>query len=681
MTDMNSTHRSDYSDDFENDVSMLTGDEDNEDNDNNNDNNDNDNNDNNDNIYDNDNFESDGDFVVLVGRPIEHLIQVKDNNNNDSKNPNNDDTKYQESTQHNTTYNKKILSIERDNKNKLLKPRLAVSPNRKDATRNTTDNSRRVAFTSDTNVNKTNSSNKYKRNINKNIKDKKDNNRVDDDKGIAMNVPNKQSSSSSSKDIFDSSKFKLQIGSYPDTNAEPETVDTPRSYYGISPSPINKLKLNLSGDDPSIHLQHVLKKQLDTAIKKIQILTKERAALTEKLDADNLGHELDKMRDIISQQDRLIKKLKNDNYGLSLVTRNQARLLAKEEVEEDPNSSSNEAHIKILVERVRRLGNHLSTSKTTEKKAVEECEGFKKLYSKYRSKSEQQEKIIAELSHKLEQKSVSELSQSVLSNNDGPSKRIDNPLKSKRFLDNNYNNPRNPPIESALELELSEIANNENANESKRSNSASISASKDQPKTPRIQKSADDNYVIEKLHKAIRVQRVSFTNEMNNLKGQITTLKNDNSKLREELEEREKESRMHVIQIRQLRKKYDDLLEGNNRLKVASNVYSSMEEKIQIPVPNPKPPSVPSTRNSSFRKSNPNHHRAPPLHSDNDIPKSKLKVQNYTNDDRLYDDDIDDNEYLYQQKSDILTEQYSDEFTEYLPDDGSSPPTFFITSN
>jgi hypothetical protein len=52
MTDMNSTHRSDYSDDFENDVSMLTGYEDNDSCDKNNDNENNYNN--NDNIYYND---------------------------------------------------------------------------------------------------------------------------------------------------------------------------------------------------------------------------------------------------------------------------------------------------------------------------------------------------------------------------------------------------------------------------------------------------------------------------------------------------------------------------------------------------------------------------------------------------------------------------------------------------
>ena len=70
---------------------------------------------------------------------------------------------------------------------------------------------------------------------------------------------------------------------------------------------------------------------------------------------------------------------------------------------------------------------------------------------------------------------------------------MENPLKSKRFLDNNYNNPRNPPIVSALDLDLSGIANNENINESKRANYASVSTSKEQAKTPRT---ADDNYVI-----------------------------------------------------------------------------------------------------------------------------------------------------------------------------------------
>ena len=195
----------------------------------------------------------------------------------------------------------------------------------------------------------THTNNKYKRVIKKDIKDKKDKSNVTDEE---KSKPMKQQISLSSNDIFDT-KFKLQIGSYPDTS-EPETIDTPRSYYGISSSPINKLRVNIPNDDTSIHPQHVLKKQLDTALKKIQILAKERATLIEKIDADNLGNELDKMRDVIAQQDRLIKKLKNDNYGLSLVTRNQARLLSKEETQEESNPDSSEAHVKILLERTRR---------------------------------------------------------------------------------------------------------------------------------------------------------------------------------------------------------------------------------------------------------------------------------------------------------------------------------------
>lgn len=637
---MNTTVRSEYSDDFEAaDVSMLTGDED-IDNINGNGNDDDVIANNNNGFideYDNENFESDGDSILLFGKPIEYSISKEYNKN--------------------TNYNKNIRPIESDNKisnGKDNNKRSSPSPTRDDIVE------RKVAFSADTDLNKNKINNKLKIKKNKDTK-------TDDYIHITS------TKSTSSKDIFDS-KYKLQIGIYPDNNNRPET-NTPRSYNGsINHSPINKIKVNITSDDPSIHPQHVLKKQLDTALKKIQLLSKERAILMDKLDADHLGQELDKMRDTIAQQDRLIKKLKSDNYGLSLITRNQARLLSKDEQEEGANIGSNEGHVKILLERVRRLGNHLNASKLTERKAIEDFERVKKLYTASREQAERREKVIATLYSKLDQNSVSELSQSLVSNESKNKRYETSPLKNKKFLNNNYSDP-NRGIEASLALELSEIENVEK-NESKKANyisvgSASITTSKDQEKTSRTQKADDSAHVVEKLQKAIRVQRVGYTNEINNLKGQIAALKNENVKLRDELDEREKEGRMHVIQVRQLRKKYDDLVEGNKRLKAASNVYSNME-RIQIPAPNPKPPSVPSTRSNSFR--NPKHQRAPPVLENG----AKNKIQDFVIDDSVYD--YNDEENI---KSDIITEQYSDEFTEY---DDSVPPNqnnnnFFITSN
>ena len=107
---------------------------------------------------------------------------------------------------------------------------------------------------------------------------------------------------------------------------------------------------------------------------------------------------------------------------------------------------------------------------------------------------------------------------------------------------------------------------------------------------------------VAKMQKGMRIQRLRFSHEINVLKKEVNKLHHENSILQQELKARESESRLQLIQVKELRQVCENLAEGNRRLLVASEVYAEPKAAIQMRFQQPHPPVSRQGSNNSIRR-------------------------------------------------------------------------------
>ena len=257
------------------------------------------------------------------------------------------------------------------------------------------------------------------------------------------------------------------------------------------------------------HDSTMLQKQLRSALKKLQLYSKEKEKLNQRLDSSAIEAELEKLRLIIADQESEIARLHGETRGLQQVTRHQGKRLAavedKNEREGAPEQAmSTEKQVVVLLERVKRQSIVIS-------KGAEKMRGL--MQENVSLKRQQDEQSTRQSASRQQQ-------------------------------------PINEERDAAVEPEsCAPVFNDTRSDENLR-------------------------VTIARLQKSLVVQRAGFQSEIFSLRADCERMVVHQEALEGELAERERQARAQLLNLRQLKKSYEELSEGNRQLMLASEIYA-----------------------------------------------------------------------------------------------------------
>lgn len=137
------------------------------------------------------------------------------------------------------------------------------------------------------------------------------------------------------------------------------------------------------------HSEHVVRKQLVTALKKIQVQSRENEILLRRLDNSESLEAFEKLRRQLEEQERTIERLEMDNKHLQLVQRSQERLLldaSKEMHEENDSDATAQAEVRSLTARLSSMRAMLEETRARERSTGRRFEQLRKKYKKLNRK-------------------------------------------------------------------------------------------------------------------------------------------------------------------------------------------------------------------------------------------------------------------------------------------------------
>jgi hypothetical protein len=350
---------------------------------------------------------------------------------------------------------------------------------------------------------------------------------------------------------------------------------------------------------------------------------------------NNESEEIQRLHSIIKNQTVKIRSLTNDKKGLEKVTRYQSRQLMeydKIKKNSEGNIMTTEGQINVLLERVRRLNDKWEDSRNKIKILENKNEMLNRELGKFNTNKKFLMNYVSGKSNQVEESII-------LDDYDGAYDNIPVKKTSKGIIPQTNQNASDTSVKAS---KIS-IKNSSNPIES---SSVSVGRkqknggiqSKDSKSLLNKQRSIDDvvsgigevssilfsdfdrldeyPVTVAKMQKGMRIQRLRFTNEINILKKELSKLQHENGILQQELKSRENESRLQLIQVKELRQVCEDLAEGNRRLLVASEVYAEPKPVINMRFQQPHPPISRQASNNSIRRNS------------NSNPKSAVIIDN-----------------------------------------------------
>ncbi len=152
-------------------------------------------------------------------------------------------------------------------------------------------------------------------------------------------------------------------------------VEPPKEEKKFVVVPQNKFHQN------RIHAEHVVRRQLTTALKKIQGYVKENQALLERLDKSESLEEYQKLQSRVEEQEAAIEALRQSNKYLAEVQRNQEKMLmeTRPDVRDArPTETSGLTEVRGLKTRLAKIKQILGETRQREKTALQVNEKLKK---------------------------------------------------------------------------------------------------------------------------------------------------------------------------------------------------------------------------------------------------------------------------------------------------------------
>jgi len=374
----------------------------------------------------------------------------------------------------------------------------------------------------------------------------------------------------------------------------------------------------------------LLRKQLETTVKKLDQVMKEKNMLQDRLDKSGMTAEVDRLHLIISEQDAAIDVLDKDNKVLQKALRNQSRAIVEHERREQkdrdlvtstqsPDSGNGpvaqlEKQLGIALEKHRKLTMQYNQGRNRERQLIDRCNALKQETSKLRSyivklvktQSSQQAKLavaagasagaeaaaatagVAVKGGKGMQKSPAGLPQLSLQATsqgecDGSSEEVLllNQAESGVLQWPELTNPTGGPEEGGLGLtEAPEEAKGTSAPAAVTETalvmvSSSGASEYDDDAFPSGSLAAELRMTIVQLQKALATQRSSYQRDIAALRVEVSKYQTAQRALQGDLEEREKEARAHLLTVKKLRNAYEGMAEDHERLLHATDVYGN----------------------------------------------------------------------------------------------------------
>ena len=314
-----------------------------------------------------------------------------------------------------------------------------------------------------------------------------------------------------------------------------------------------------------------LQRQLDLALKRLNVAERERKILEQKLNASAAQAELVRLRSLTDQQGKRLKNVEADKRALEGRMRHQAHKLQEaeagvEKLKEYGNNSSmsSERQIEILLERVRRL--------TTQTKQLREQGKDKDARLKAQGQKVQKLKAYIEAhikQHLKGKQAPSVIQDSVIS---GAYHHEDD----HSLVDGGSMFTADANVEGMSELQaLRHQLDQLDKDPSQVSGAARMQGSEE------VVPSGNGKDVesilrrsVAQLKRSLAVQKKGLTKEIRDLHQELKESRQNEERLEKLLDERERHAHAQVLAVKQLRQTCEELEEGNNRLMLASDIYS-----------------------------------------------------------------------------------------------------------
>ena len=284
--------------------------------------------------------------------------------------------------------------------------------------------------------------------------------------------------------------------------------------------------------------RRTLEIQLRDSHKKLSRAMKEISMLRGKLGKSGITRQIDHCKSIIAKQNATIKELVKNKKGLERVVRSQGKTLSAHHVkgEGDGKIWSEEAQVKILIERVRQLQRTNMDLRDRDKALVHENEHLRQQVQTLKSK----------------------LRKSLAREQDGgrAEDHVNEDLleireEGRRGWSGNGTAPAPPSQPSLKAKELS-------------AQLEVMAVSMD--------KTTKEKLALQRL---LKTHTSRMENEKLILLKELEAERKNSTRLKANLVERDKEARMHLLTVKKLKKACVDLQSGNKKLEQASAIYTT----------------------------------------------------------------------------------------------------------
>lgn len=291
--------------------------------------------------------------------------------------------------------------------------------------------------------------------------------------------------------------------------------------------------------------------QLQNALKKLEAYSKLNESLLRKLDASTVDEEFGKYKTVLNEQDEIIARLIEEKKSLERIARNQAKHLVALDTVMGPHGVvvSPEAKIKVLNQKIRNLNEILSTMRKTTNDQNNEIDRLRKQnYRSIKRVNKQKLKIRNNKKNIDMKREIHYEDNSTKNSNSGAS--------------NSFHS-----VESFINTKKEDFG----SKPSMKLNSDKL-----------LQKNMENERKLALLEKKLDHQKKEYERYKMRSNVEISEHKDRIKILEEEIEAKDRLSRVQVVEVKRLQQTCKDLSFGNKKLQLASDFYSNVDTDLNM---------------------------------------------------------------------------------------------------
>lgn len=371
-------------------------------------------------------------------------------------------------------------------------------------------------------------------------------------------------------------------------------VEPPKDERKIVVVPQNKFHQS------RIHAEQVVRRQLTTALKKIQVYVKENQTLLERLDKSESLEEFQKLQSRVEEQETVIETLRQSNKYLGEVQRNQEKMLMEtrpDARDARPAETSGLTEVRGLKTRLAKIKQILGETRQREKASLQVNEKLKKKIKRLK------QKLIRATAGQPADDATSPGNSTVLSGRGGDT--FDS-VSESRVAAGAHELRATLQDEStftAAREDVRGIDHRRGAEDSLGADSVAVTLM--EPSEYELEKSQWEKK-FSSMQRSVVSQKSYFSAEIARLKGELAKCASERDELSDELRNRERQAQVQLALVKKLRITCEELKEKNRLLQQASDLFNSsnISAKASQPEAVIPPPSKPSSATFQLRPVN-----------------------------------------------------------------------------